>query len=1150
MMRLRRLDLTRFGHFTDQHVDLGPARPGRSDFHIIYGPNEAGKTTLMEAYLRLIYGFPMRDGYGFKHPLNTLQVGGLVEINGVATELVRLKRTANSLQDGHGDAISEAILQGCLGGIAQDDYRKLFCLDDATIEAGGDEITNSKGDIGRLLFAAAAGIGDLTGVLDLVAARAEGFYKKNASKTTFAGLKREIEALSGQIRTIDVSASLYQGLRTSVEAAKTALSAARLAKEAHDRRKARLAALIAAHEIAAPLRVAEDALLPIRHYPLTLDIDPESLVSLMSERIRLEAEQDLRTGAITQATADRDALVLRPDVMALRDEIGALESMRGRMEGAAADLPVRTAERADVLAAMRGKLVEIGLNPGDDPTRFVLRDPVLLGLERSLQACREADRQQTTAKDELRHAQETLRTSATELAKAKAAITVSPALDAVLIRFDGPRCVEENRNALQRISLASNTAAQHLRSLGRGGMVFATLPAASLTIREAEILAHDGLRSGQTVETLRNALSAAAEKLAKAQARLGVLTAATSLVTDDVATLRRAIRDARWREHRAALNQTTADHFADAMQSDDTAVALRQTQTREIAEYHQARIATSEAEAEHLAVKDRLETAKIACAALDATNASHLAILGLPAGMSAADLVDWLRQLDAARTAHDTLQAAHDTSLLARSTAEALRLALAALPDLQGDADLDTLFRLAMGQSDARKTQLAALQVADAAHTKDAAAASARQSGLDAAQIRCDEAQSGWQIEVRTALPADTPLASLPDALPSLRSLRELNETVSGLSRQIDGMARDQEAFVRRSTQLGARLGVTGDTPPLDVCLSARKALADAETALEEWTRLTRLLAEAETAHTAARSALGTQDAQIRHLAGAFAPGIPAGTLQDLRAAVAQGNAAINLRGIIEQDTAALVTRLGVTTRGAAEAALAAQPLQEAEAAFASLCGETEHLSKTIETAIEARTKAQEALDRVQGDADVAKCVAQQRTLEIEMQEGTLRYLEDRFAHLLAERAIRRYRDTHRGRMLVATEAAFHILTNGAYASLTTQAEGQSEALVAIQSASGGAKQAREMSKGTKFQLYLALRAAAYEQVAAGGTVVPFFCDDIFETFDEQRTAAACGLLGQIGKTGQSIYLTHHRHVVDIAQNLCGDDVRVHQLTG
>jgi uncharacterized protein YhaN len=188
------------------------------------------------------------------------------------------------------------------------------------------------------------------------------------------------------------------------------------------------------------------------------------------------------------------------------------------------------------------------------------------------------------------------------------------------------------------------------------------------------------------------------------------------------------------------------------------------------------------------------------------------------------------------------------------------------------------------------------------------------------------------------------------------------------------------------------------------------------------------------------------------------------------------------------------------------------------------------------------------ALDRVQGDADVAERVARQRTIELEMQEGTLRYLEDRFGCMLAERAIRRYRDIHRGSMLIATEAAFRTLTNDAYTKLSTQADGQSEVLIAVQSSGGNAKQASEMSKGTKFQLYLALRAAAYEQMAASGTVLPFFCDDIFETFDEARTKAACGLMRQIGQRGQAIYLTHHKHVVEIAQQLCGNDVKVHEL--
>lgn len=33
--------------------------------------------------------------------------------------------------------------------------------------------------------------------------------------------------------------------------------------------------------------------------------------------------------------------------------------------------------------------------------------------------------------------------------------------------------------------------------------------------------------------------------------------------------------------------------------------------------------------------------------------------------------------------------------------------------------------------------------------------------------------------------------------------------------------------------------------------------------------------------------------------------------------------------------------------------------------------------------------------------------------------------------------------------------------------------------------------------------------------MAEAGTVLPFLCDDIFETFDEYRTAAACNLNAQ-----------------------------------
>ena len=76
--------------------------------------------------------------------------------------------------------------------------------------------------------------------------------------------------------------------------------------------------------------------------------------------------------------------------------------------------------------------------------------------------------------------------------------------------------------------------------------------------------------------------------------------------------------------------------------------------------------------------------------------------------------------------------------------------------------------------------------------------------------------------------------------------------------------------------------------------------------------------------------------------------------------------------------------------------------------------------------------------------------------------------------------------------------------------------------------------------------MYLALRAAAYEQMALQGVKLPFFCDDVFETFDEDRTRAACRLMERIGRSGQAIYLTHHRHVVEIAKEVCSVQPVIH----
>ena len=144
MMRLQQLTLDRFGHFTDRVLDFGARASDGSDFHIVFGRNEAGKTTLMEGYLRLLYGFAAREPYAFKHPRANLRVSGTLDIDGQIHQLARLPKRSGNLVDGAGQPVPDALLSAALRGVSQKEYQSLLCLDDETIEAGGEEITKTR----------------------------------------------------------------------------------------------------------------------------------------------------------------------------------------------------------------------------------------------------------------------------------------------------------------------------------------------------------------------------------------------------------------------------------------------------------------------------------------------------------------------------------------------------------------------------------------------------------------------------------------------------------------------------------------------------------------------------------------------------------------------------------------------------------------------------------------------------------------------------------------------------------------------------------------------------------------------------------------------------------------------------------------------
>ena len=145
------------------------------------------------------------------------------------------------------------------------------------------------------------------------------------------------------------------------------------------------------------------------------------------------------------------------------------------------------------------------------------------------------------------------------------------------------------------------------------------------------------------------------------------------------------------------------------------------------------------------------------------------------------------------------------------------------------------------------------------------------------------------------------------------------------------------------------------------------------------------------------------------------------------------------------------------------------------------------------------------------------------------------------------EQALTLYRERHSSSMMQRASEAIRTISRGRYTGLASQPDKGRELLIAIQD-DGTSKQAADMSKGARFQLYLALRVAGFHEFAATRQTVPFIADDIMETFDDFRAEETFRLFAGMAQVGQVIYLTHHRHLCDIAKTVC-PDVKIHELT-
>ncbi|MBS9722133.1 AAA family ATPase [Tianweitania sp. BSSL-BM11] len=1157
-MRLRRLDLTRYGKFTDYSIDFGPHEPGTPDLHIIYGLNEAGKSTSLSGFLDLLFGIEERTRYGFLHQNKAMELGGCLEFDGKSHELKRLKQRTNSLINAQNQPVNEALLSVPLAGLNRDAYRTMFSLDDETLESGGNAILESKGDLGELLFSASAGLAGISAALEKTAQEADAIFRKRASTTDIAVLKRRIADLKTRRDEIDVQASTFTALVAALKQAEAAYDEAMRDKGAARARHEDIARLLRAVPLGAEHARLTEALADFRDLPQPPAHWSAELPSLMKEEATLQTRLNGLDTRADLARQELEDLAVDEQLLALADQLNQLADAAARYSTAEEDLPKRRKELADRDLQITLITRTLGAAVDTDP-QTLLVPAATIGILRELIASRSgidvaletATREQEAAKAALEDARQFPDEEAT--ARTPFSPSLAAQLQAALARLRQSDLLAQLRLAERNLPAAQasfNTALALLSPWSGHGQSLRALDLPDGSQIEGWRTKLSTLEKRQTdhADKIRDLTTRRADHLT----RIEVIRSATGAITDEDLAASLTQREEAWQDHLGALDQASAASFEKHMRGVDQFAQKRLEHAADLADLrsHTAEIAVADTALSRNS--DLLNEAERALEALRNEVGAAVSWLDLPPKQP---LAAWLSQLERwsknridALSAFDDLQDVEAALSAAKSEIKQeetnLRALLASAIDTD-DLPLPALIQLAettLADNAAEQTRRAS---AGKRMKELEAELALRNKGLDKARLAAESWNEHWQSALQATWFADRRESpgAVREILDALTDLPATLKSRADIHHRIAAMEADRTAFARRVAAIGEALDETLDAgSPLKTARQLAQRFEEAKTLLARHREKQRDLNRLEDERAALNEDLALHRARKSELTAFF----EVETLQDVSTALDQS--AERSRRLDQQRKleSQILAELQATTLDAALDTLADLDLAELQREQAELTARLDDLDERGKILFAEKTRASDRLSAVGGDDAVARIESERRTVLLQIEDLALHFLRLRTGGLLADHAIRAYRDKHRSAMMNRASEAFRIMTRDEYSGLATRPEKSGEVLIGL-SRNGGSKLATDMSKGTRFQLYLALRLAGYEEFASARPAVPFVADDIMETFDEPRSEEVFRLFGEMAAKGQVIYLTHHRHLCDIAAEMV-PSVRVHEL--
>ena len=1158
-MRIERLNLLRYGALDAGELVFRP----QAKLHLVYGRNEAGKSSTLAGITDLLFGFGRAKPVGFLTDPVTWRVGAtLRDSAGTALSFRRRRGSKNTLlsDDDQEQALRDDVLQPFVGALSREVFQRAFGLDSARLRAGAHEMLRSDGELGSLLFAAASGLTGLSALRADLNTSADAIFTPRAAKdrTFYQVLNRHEDARRLE-RDIELKSGEWKELLAAIADTESGLQQVRDSR-LHTRRQVlhlrRLRQL-------QPIKAEIDAELAQLAAFSDLAALPADFAAVLNERLAAHqaalARSSYLQASVVRTGAEFAAVSVDEPLLALADAIVALFAQSGDFASKRADLPRITGELSDYRGriaqlARRLGLADVDAVEGQQPSDAALRLVADLAAE---------GRELTGKRNGLRLRVEEEATAAAALEAERPGMSLT---DPKPLRERLTALVPDIKSLERRSELALRATA--LAQSNREAALRLQPPVndldqlAIVPLPSAETLAQHQQTLTATNEAARNgeeSLRLATDEIARLKGQLTQVDPLSDLPSAESIAAARQVRDDMFGQLRLSLLDSDARMPVDQA---SMATGAYEQQVRRADDRADAAFADVERVSRHADLVQRISELDLqACRLAEehgrltanrATAQAQYRAMFTPIGVTPAsprDMSAWLTAVS------ELLVRRQDLLLLGNELAALDRLdsditpalhALTLASGLDAGVGLPTLSLVR-----AIETRLGLLSEAwSEGRSLDGRRhdAARRRETLNKALAEMQTLEHDWQQRFAQALPqiglestatfeqADVAIAAW-DSLPPLVHERDNRE------RRVLGMQRDIGQFETETGQLAQAVAPDLMGLPQELVIarlreraeaarSAHKRRSDIEAALSEATELL----------TAARAELAVAATTLEQCC----TDLPAGA--DLALVIAR----LQTRAALSDRLAASHARFAALAEGHDSAEIDAElaGFDRDKAAIDIEVLEQQDLELIEElNALSAQhtehRKRREALEHRLG-AELA--AFQKHAAETEIVAVSRQWVVLTLASTLLGAAMDRQRAAHADPLMARAGAIFATLTGSAFSGLAQDFDESDQPRLRAIRTSGERLPLDALSEGTSDQLYLALRLAFLEDYATRNEPAPFIGDDLFQTFDDERTAAALRALAGISPRLQPIVFTHHHSVVDIASRELGAELDLIRL--